>query len=70
MICRLVLFKPLYTVKDAAELLGMVTRTLGKIILRGEIGTVSIDTGAKDPKVFITGWQLIDYIENLQGKPI
>lgn len=66
---RVVLFKPMYTTKEAADLLSRSARIVKQLIDRKELGCVYINTGAKEPKCYITGWQLIDYFEQLQGKP-
>lgn len=63
---RLVVFKPMHTLQEAADVLALSTKGLRQLISSGQLGHVMIEGAAKDPKTYISGWQIIDYIENLQ----
>lgn len=64
---RLVVFKPMYTLREAAEVLEVSTKGLRQLVSAGRIGHVMVDGATKEPKCYVTGWQIIDYLENLQS---
>jgi predicted GIY-YIG superfamily endonuclease len=59
---RQVLFKIMYTPTEAGAQLGLSTIIINRMIRAGEIRHVVMHGD-----VYITGWQMIDYIEKLQG---
>lgn len=61
---RTVVFKPVYTLTEVGQLLGYVTSSKAKsLIAEGKLGSVTEGT-----KTFVTGWQVIDYLETIGGK--
>jgi predicted GIY-YIG superfamily endonuclease len=67
---RLVFFKPMYTLQEAALAISFSTKFVKQQVSLGKLGHILIHTGAKEPRCFISGWQLMDYLENLQCKAI
>ena len=67
---RYVAFKPLYSMHELAEVLPLVCKTsaIKKLIESGQIGSVEIETPRGKAHKYVTGWQLIEYIESLQGE--
>lgn len=68
---RLVQFNPMYTPTEAASALGLGLTAVKRLIEENEIGHVCVGEIKQRGKTFkvyrITGWQLIEYIEHLQG---
>lgn len=60
-----ILLKPLYSVDDAAKLLGLRPGTVVNMVLDDGLGCVKIPQKREgwQPKMMITGWQIIDYFE-------
>jgi len=52
-------FKPLYNRREAADAIGVASSAISSLIQKGKIGFVEIND-----RKFITGWQLIDFIES------
>ena len=67
---REVVFKPMYSIEEAAHALSMRPPQVRRLILCGELGFVIVPPHREGWKeqVRITGWQLIDYIENAEQK--
>lgn len=74
---RIISFKPAYTVKEAAELLRVSEQKLKKEITAGRIGSITVGDdpdevdklvrgGGPRPVILITGWQIIDFLEDRQ----
>lgn len=65
-IARTVLLQPLYSPIEAAKFLGISGRMLRVAMATGDLGFVEIQRseGGKSTR-FISGWQLIDWLENL-----
>jgi hypothetical protein len=70
LIRRLVVYKPMYTLQEAAAAISINIKLIKKAVACGKLNHILIDTGAKEPKCYISGWQLMDYIESLQCKAI
>jgi excisionase family DNA binding protein len=66
-ITRSVVFKPIYTVEQVAELLDARPAAIRKLIESGKLGAVAIENGRHKPRTRITGWQLIEYLEAKQA---
>lgn len=65
---RLVNFRPLYEPREVASALNLAPRIVNRYIEGGQIGYVEIpNTVNTKMKKYVTGWQLIDFIENLQA---
>lgn len=63
---QVVRFKLLYSLKEAAETLGINARVLRRYVESGKLGTVLLlNTTGTASKVYVTGWQLIDFLEYL-----
>lgn len=62
---RIVNFQTMYSVSEAAAELKIGETGIKRLIENGKIGYVEVPYGEKTTKIRITGWQLIDYIENL-----
>ena len=60
---RLVRFKALYTVPDAASELGLTSETVRGCIANGRLGHVSIVGPSGFVRTYITGFQLITFLE-------
>lgn len=56
------LFRPTYTLGQAADALNISADTLSKLIKNGEISVIKV------PRRVITGWQLIEFLERLDQK--
>jgi excinuclease UvrABC nuclease subunit len=63
---QVVTYKPVYTFKEAAEILNVGTRTIHLLTRENKLGTIFIST-SKALHHRITGWQLIEFIENQQN---
>ena len=59
---RVVNFKPLYKLDEAANMLDIHVGQLKKIIAKGDIQTIELPTPRQ--KIRITGWNLLDYLES------
>lgn len=66
LIKRYVAFRPLYSIQDLAQALSLSTAAVRKEIGSGSIGHVKITSPRGKERTYITGWQLIDYLENLE----
>jgi predicted GIY-YIG superfamily endonuclease len=66
LLTRTVVFKPIYTLPQVAEALGYVTsHTPKRLIAEGKLGACT-----EGSKTFVTGWQLIDYLESAVGESL
>lgn len=67
---RYVAFKPMYSEDELPNVLGFTSGTTAvrKIIDSGELGHIVVTTPRGKDKRYVTGWQLIDYIESLQPR--
>jgi excisionase family DNA binding protein len=63
-IIRRVTFAPVYSVKEAAQCLGVSGRCVRELIAAEEIGHFCIGNSAVR-KPLISGWQIIDYLERI-----
>jgi hypothetical protein len=63
LVSKLVYFKPVYSSREAAEVLKLGVTAIKRLIAAGDIGSVEIRPGRK----FITGWQMIEFIEAYGG---
>lgn len=66
---RAVLYRPLYTLTEARKSLGMTGPKLKQLIAEKRLGYVDVGTPEK-PVIRITGWQMIDFLESLDSKPL
>lgn len=64
-IVRQVTFRPMYAIPDVAQCLGVSNSYVRKLIASKRLGSFDLGEPEK-PKVFITGWQLIDFLECAQ----
>ena len=64
---RTVEFGPLYTEETAAEYLAISVRLLRKMIDTNRLSCIDLEGDRGRMERFITGWQLIDFIENIQN---
>lgn len=77
---RVVSYQPVYSLEEVGQLMHMPTAYIKRLVEAGEIGSISLPplrkgnhwkSGTPLPmRKRITGWQLIEYIEHLNGKPI
>jgi predicted GIY-YIG superfamily endonuclease len=69
-IVRNILFNPLYSIDEVAHALSMTLRQARRLILEGQLAFITVPGGREGWKeqVRITGWQLIDYIEQAERK--
>jgi len=63
---RQVAFRPLYTLKTAAEELGLSPQTLASAVAGGRLSSVTVET-ARGARVMVSGWALIDWIESMEA---
>lgn len=63
---RTVSFRPAYSFSEAGQLLCISDGAVRKLVKTGKLSAVLLD-GTKT-KWLITGWQLIDYLENLERR--
>jgi len=61
---RIVYFKPVYSLTEAASALAVNMRRVRDMVRNDEIGHLIIPTKMGKPVQYISGWQLIDYIED------
>jgi predicted GIY-YIG superfamily endonuclease len=59
---KVVAFNPMYSLYEAASTLKVSEPTLKRMIAEKMIGSVK-----QGPKTFVTGWQLIEYIEAISN---
>lgn len=59
---RSVVYKPLYRLSEAAEMLCINATKLKELAAAGEISVIIAD----NLRMYVTGWALIDYLENMQ----
>jgi predicted GIY-YIG superfamily endonuclease len=71
-VARLVRFNALYSIEEAAALLRMGHKHVRDMTQAGEIGRIVLPPYQRGYKVrtFISGWQIIEYLEHLHGKPL
>ncbi len=62
-VLRQVVFHPTYTVTAAANVLNLGPTAVKRLIDSGQLGCINIPNGQYVKKL-ITGWQVIDFIEN------
>ena len=72
---RVVNFKPVYTMQEACDFLTLPKTAIKELMDKGEIGKVFMGQrlykGKSRPIYKITGWQIIEFIEQLEsGKKI
>lgn len=69
LIARITHFKPMYSVREAADVLNLGQSVLRQYMADRELAYLDVPwrKGTK-PRRLITGWQLIDFIEHLQAK--
>lgn len=60
---RLVYFKPLYSIAGAASAIELSARMIRNLISLGKIGFIELPNRAGKPVAFISGWQLISFLE-------
>jgi predicted GIY-YIG superfamily endonuclease len=61
---RLVQFNPLYSKKEAGDILKLGPTAIKRLIESGEIGFVQRPNNKN--RIFITGWQIIEYLESVE----
>jgi hypothetical protein len=64
---RMVQFYPLYSVNDAARKLEMSVPSVQRLISEGKLGSMVMGELRGFPVIRISGWQLIDFIEQVQA---
>lgn len=62
---RQVTFRPMYTISDVAKCLDVSNSYVRKLIAARRLGAFDLGEPGK-PKMFVTGWQLIDFLECAQ----
>jgi len=62
---RIVYFNPVYSLQDAANALSVSSRLVNAWVRSVEIGYFTMPNKAGRPVQYISGWQLIDYIERM-----
>lgn len=68
---RVLHFAPLYKPAEAASALGLSTKILNREIAEGNLAVVMIPSPkAEKVNPFITGWQLIDWLESRERQTI
>lgn len=69
---RVVNFDPLYSAENAARLLLIGMKQMRHMIETREIGHVLLPGRSQHnkPRTFISGWQMIEYLEHLHGRPL
>jgi predicted GIY-YIG superfamily endonuclease len=68
---KICLFDPLYSLEAAANLLGLNSGHLKRMMNDGKVSYVMLPSkkpGCRD-KPYMTGWQIIDFIESLPPSP-
>ena len=65
---RVVYLNPVYTLESAAEALCVSKRLLMLWVREGKIGYFTMPSKTGKPVPFISGWQLIEYIESMLNK--
>lgn len=60
---RVAFFKPVYSLYEAAEALSLSMRRVNDLVRSGEIGHFFMPTPKGRQVPYISGWQLIEYIE-------
>jgi hypothetical protein len=58
-------YDPTYSVRGAADTLGIGETAMKRLIDSGDIGHITIENGSRI-KILITGWQLIEFLEHKQ----
>jgi hypothetical protein len=61
---RHVVFRPVYSVAEAAECLSISGARIRALVACGRLGTLSFGDGVKG-RMQISGWQIIDFLESL-----
>lgn len=69
---RVVNFSPLYSLKDAGQVLQMGPGQIQRLINENKIGSLVIPSryGNGKMRTMITGWQIIDYLESVDSREI
>jgi predicted GIY-YIG superfamily endonuclease len=62
---RIVYFKPVYSLQEAAHYLSVSGRLLNQWVREGKIGYFTMPSKTGKPVLYINGWQLIEYIESM-----
>lgn len=69
MVQRLVVFKPIYTLAEAAEILRVSKPAVKRMIEGGLLGHMMMTANEHHgPKPYISGWQIMDFIETHLSK--
>jgi predicted GIY-YIG superfamily endonuclease len=68
LICRYVRFNPMYEMHEIYNILPIGRPAIKKYMESGELQYIEIHSGTKTIKRYITGWQLINFIEYLEQK--
>lgn len=61
---RHVTFKPVFSVKEAAECLQISGARIRALVAAGRLGTINFKDGFKE-RMLISGWHLIDFLESI-----
>lgn len=64
---RIVNFHPVYSLHEAADALRVNIRAMNELVGTGKIGHFTMPNRNGKPIQYITGWQLIEYIESVAG---
>jgi len=62
---RVVYFSPVYSLHQAADALSVNIRHVNQWVREGKLGYFTMPSKTGKPVQYISGWQLIDYIENV-----
>ena len=65
---RVTYFNPAYSLSEAAEALSVNPRLVSQWVRDGKIGYFTMPNKVGKPVPYISGWQLIDYIEVMTNK--
>lgn len=57
-------YQPIYTITEAARILNTSERFVKRYIVEKQLGAKIMPGRGKNVRYFITGWQLIDFIES------
>lgn len=66
---QVVRFKPLYTPHEAADTLRINVRSVNQMLDGGKLGFVMLPSGYGNVYRYVTGWQLLEFIEHLERHP-
>jgi len=67
---RLIQLRPVYTINEAAEATGVSRSVIAREIATGRLGSFNLPRARAEGEItYVSGWQIVDWLECLGAKP-